>query len=455
MKSVSLVTGLQIVCLVAIVLAAIALLLAAFGRETRRVAIAFAVLIGILALACWVAVVLRPGRDLTISAVATTAAFSASLGAIAMAVGLDRTRRIEHELERSRSMLRTELDGEVRSRVGELERILARARADSSSQLAEQERAMAETRRHSITEAEQSLKEKLAQMLAKTQREVEERIESWQRDLGNSETAISREVSELIRGVQGTVQQAKARIQVDGERISAESEEHRALIARLREEMSESIEQALAGNHDELEKFANERRRAIQEIVERLTRRERDVMERVEREEVEIQRRIQAGSVEIERKQLEQLQRFTDRTVSSVSDDHASQFENAMTDAREEAARRLHRELERGVEAYNRRAQTMLDDRLRALSAESAGKIEKQLRGALEEMRERAERSWAALEKRVADFELELRARLENLGTETESVRSSLQARARQTHRRPDDLDADSSSPGKRDASDV
>jgi hypothetical protein len=36
MKSVSLVTGLQIVCLVAIVLAAVALLLAAFGRETRR-----------------------------------------------------------------------------------------------------------------------------------------------------------------------------------------------------------------------------------------------------------------------------------------------------------------------------------------------------------------------------------------------------------------------------------
>ena len=178
-------------------------------------------------------------------------------------------------------------------------------------------------------------------------------------------------------------------------------------------------------------------------------------MERVEREEVEIQRRIQAGSVEIERKQLEQLQRFTDRTVSSVSDDHASQFENAMTDAREEAARRLHRELERGVEAYNRRAQTMLDDRLRALSAESAGKIEKQLKGALEEMRERAEKSWAALEKRVAGFELELRARLENLGIETESVRSLLQARARQTHRRPDDPDADSSSHGKRDASDV
>jgi hypothetical protein len=446
MKAVSLVTGLQIVCVAAIALAAIALLLAAFGRETRLVSIAFAVLIGVLTVAGWVAVVLRPSRDLAISAAATTAALSASLGAIAMAVGLERTRQIERELERGRTMLRSEIDSEVRLKVGELDRILARGRADALSQLGEQERALAETRRHAVADAEQSLKEKLAQMLAKTQREVEERIESWQRDLGQSEAAISREVSELIRGVQGTVQQAKARIQADGERISAESEEHRALITRLREEMSESIEQALAGNHDELEKFANERRRAIQEIAERLTKREREVLERVEHEETEIQRRIQAGAGEIERKQLEQLQRFAERSVSSVSDDHASQFENAMADAREEAARRLHRELDRGVEAYNRRAQTMLDDRLRALSAESAGKIEARLKGSLEEMRERADQSWAALEKRVADFELELRARLENLGTEAESARSTLEARAQQTQRRLNDLGGDSSS---------
>ena len=438
MEVMSLVTGLQIVGAGAIALAAIALLLAAFSRATRSISVSIAVLTGVLATAGWVAVALRPGRDLAISAAVTTAAFTASLGAIAMAVGLERTRQVERELERGRTMLRSEIDGEVRSRIGELERILARARADSSSQLAEQERALAETRRHSISEAEQSLKEKLAQMLAKTQRDVEERIESWQRDLGHSETAISREVSELVRGVQGMVQETRARIEADGERIAAESEEQRALIVRLREEMSGSIEQALAGNHDELEKFANERRRAIQDIVERLTRREREVMERVEREETEMQRRIQAGAAEIERKHLEQLQRFTERTVSSVSDDHASQFDDAMREAREEAARRLHRELERGVEAYGRRAQAMLDDRLRVLSDESAGKIETRMKGALQEMRERADRSWATLEKRVADFELELRARLENLASETEVRRSPPEARARD--HRVDDL---------------
>jgi len=443
MKAVSLVTGLQIVCAGAIALAAIALLLAAFGRKTRRVLTAFAAVTGALATASWIAVVLRPSSDLAISAAGTTAAFAASLGAIALVIGLERARLIERELERGRTMLRSEIDNDVRSKIGELDLILARARADSSSQLAEQERALAETRRNSVAEAEQSLKEKLAQMLAKTQRDVEERVESWQRDLGHSETVISREVSELVRGVQGMVQETRARIEADGERISAESDEQRVLIARLREEMSESIEQALAGNHEELEKFANERRRAIQDIVERLTRREREVMERVEREETEIQRRVQAGAAEIERKQLEQLQRFTERTVSSVSDDHASQFDDAMREAREEAARRLHRELERAVEAYGRRSQTMLDDRLRTLSDQSAGKIEARMKGALQEMGERADRSWAALEKRVADFELELRARLENLGSEAEGARSSLEARTRQVHRQLDDLHDD------------
>ncbi len=444
MRAVSLVHGLQIVCAASIVLAAVALLLAAFGRGTRRAGVAFSVVTGILAAASWVALVLRPGTDLAISAAGTTAAFTASIGAIAMTIGLERTRRIERELERGRTMLRSQLDNEVRSRVGELERILARARADSSSQLAEQERALAETRRHTIAEAERAIQEKLAQMLAATQHNVEERIESWQRDLGSSEIAISREVNDLVRGLQGMVQETKAHIQADGERISAESEEQRTLIARLREEMSESIEQALASNQDELEKFANERRHAIQEIAERLGRRERELLERVEREETEVQRRIQAGVEEIERRQLEQLQRFAERTVSSVSDDHATKFDDAMREAREEAARRLHRELERGIESFSRRAQTMLGDRIQTLNEENASKMEKRMNAGLEELRERADRSWAALEKRVADFELELRARLENLSSETERARSALEDRAHRQNRRLDELPDDS-----------
>jgi CRP-like cAMP-binding protein len=61
------------------------------------------------------------------------------------------------------------------------------------------------------------------------------------------------------------------------------------------------------------------------------------------------------------------------------------------------------------------------------------------MKGALQEMRERADKSWATLEKRVADFELELRARLENLSTETEAARLPLPVRTQEVPRRLDD----------------
>jgi hypothetical protein len=52
----------------------------------------------------------------------------------------------------------------------------------------------------------------------------------------------------------------------------------------------------------------------------------------------------------------------------------------------------------------------------------------------LQELSAQAEQRWAALEKRVADFELELRARLQNLGSETEGTRQALEARVRRLH---------------------
>jgi hypothetical protein len=357
-----------------------------------------------------------------------------------MMIGLQRSRHIEHELERGRTQLRAMIDAEVRQRGGELERILARARADSSSQLAEQERSLAETRRHALAEAEQSVHQRLAQMLTETQRDIEERIVSLRGDLGRTENVLSRAVADLVRGLEELVQHARSRIESDSERMASESEEHRASIARFRVEMGEAIEKALTENRDELEKFANERRRAIQDIAERLGRREQEVVERIEREESEAQRRIQAGVAEIERRQLEQLRRFVERAVSSFSDENANQFEDAMRVAREEAARRLTRELDRAVETYTRQAHAVLGERSRLLGDDAESKMEVRFNATLNEIRERGEKTWSVLEKRVADFELELRARLETLGSETESARTSLDSRIHELHHRLDEL---------------
>ncbi|MGD0273173.1 MAG: hypothetical protein ABSB96_05560 [Gaiellaceae bacterium] len=430
----------QIVFAVSVVLAAIALVIAAFGRGFRTVAIAISTVIGFAAAVIWILFALRRDHALVIGAGGTTASFFASLGTWAVVTGLQHTRRVERELERGHKQLRAMIDAEVRQRGGELERILARARADSSSQLAEQERSLAETRRHALAEAEQGVHQRLAQMLAEGQREIEDRIVSLRGDLGHTENVLSREVGDILRGLQELVRDARSRIESDSERMANESDEHRASIARFRVEMGEVLEKALADNRDELEKFANERRRVIQDVAERLGRREQEVVERIEREEAEAQRRIQAGVAEIERRQLEQLRRFVERAVSSFSDEHANQFEDAMRVAREEAARRLTRELDRAVETYTRQAQALLGERARLLGDDAESKMEVRLNATLDQIRERGEKAWSALEKRVADFELELRARLETLGSEAESERKSLDSRIHELHHRLEEL---------------
>jgi len=436
MQAVSAVSAFQIVFAVSVVVAAIALFAAAYGRGLQGAGIVLASVIGVAAVANWIVFAIQQDHALAMSAGGTTASFIASIGTLAMMIGLQRGRQMEREFERGRAQLRAMIDAEVHQRGGELERILARARADSSSQLAEQERSLAESRRHALVEAEQSVHQKLAQMLTEAQREIEERIVSLRGDLGRTENSLSREVSDLARKQQELVRDAKSRIEADGERITSESEENRASITRVRAEMAEAFEKALGENRDELEKFANERRRAIQDIAERLGRREQEVVERIEREETEAQRRIQAGVAEIERRQLEQLRRFVERAVSSFSDENANQFEDAMRVAREEAARRLTRELERAVESYSRQAQTILGERARLLGEDAEGKMEARLNTTLDELRERGDKTWSLLEKRVADFELELRARLETLGSDAETARTSLENRIHELRHR-------------------
>lgn len=436
----SAVSALQIVFAASIALAAIALFAAAFGRHKKAVGIGIAAATGIAAAAGWAIFAVQKDHALIIPAGGTTAAFVAAIGALAMMTGLERTRRLERELERGRAQLRALIDAEVQQRSGELERILTRARADSSSRLAEQERSLTEARRHAVAEAEQAVHKQLSEMLAEAQHNIEERVVGWRRDLERTETVLTRDFSDLMRQLQELVQETRKRLHSDGERIAAEGEEHRASIARLHGEMEKSIEEALAANRDELEKFANERRRAIQDIAERLNRREQEVVERIAREETEAQRRISAGITEIERRQLEQVRRFVERTVSSISDDHASQFEDAMRTAREEAARRLARELERAIENYNRQAQTMLGEHMRSLGEDAEKKMEMRLSTTLDELHERGEKTWGVLEKRVSDFELELRARLETLGSEAESARESLETRIHELHQRLEEL---------------
>ena len=75
------------------------------------------------------------------------------------------------------------VDAEAAEHAAELERVLARARADSVSLLVEEERRIAEERRREFAERERESTASLTEALTRTQAQVEQRLAAWAQDL--------------------------------------------------------------------------------------------------------------------------------------------------------------------------------------------------------------------------------------------------------------------------------
>ena len=122
----------------------------------------------------------------------------------------------------------------------------------------------------------------------------------------------------------------------------------------------------------ELEQHAAERRRALHEVADRLRKRERDLQEIAEREGNEAAQRIQISIGDVERRQVEQLQRIVGRETQRYAEAATMQFDTQIKTAREEAARRLSRELDLAVERFAREAEGVLTERLNHVSDAAA-----------------------------------------------------------------------------------
>ena len=92
-------------------------------------------------------------------------------------------RRTDAELEAAETALRDLVERETVLRGEELERTLARARAETSSRLAEDERKLAEARRNELAQRERRVTGELGEALALVERRVEQRLTEWSADL--------------------------------------------------------------------------------------------------------------------------------------------------------------------------------------------------------------------------------------------------------------------------------
>jgi hypothetical protein len=434
-----LVTIMQIVFAVAAGVAALTLLGVAFDRIRPQVLVALAVVDGLAAVAAWIGFALRPGTNTATAAGGITVAFVAQLSAVKLRDLLRTARRVDDQLARAQGRMNSLIAREAEERNAELERTLARARADAVSILAEQERRVVEERRAAAAERSRVAEDELGKALTAAQQQVELRLIAWTDDLERAQRGVTDQLGQLAQRQKQLIAEAEARIATDAERLEAESEQQRASLVRLRDELARASQEAVAAGSAELDGYASERRRSLHELNERIRKRERQLVELIEREEVDATRRIQAGFADVERRQLEQLERIVSRAASSYSDAATQQFADTVKSSREAAAIRLSRELDRAVQAFAREAETVLADRLTKVGNAGAQRLERrqaQVAAGLERQRSEA---IEAFESRLLQAEQELRRRLDTLGADAEAERAVLDARLRELAKRLDE----------------
>jgi uncharacterized phage infection (PIP) family protein YhgE len=429
----------QIVFAVTAVVTAGSLVAAAYGRIGRRALLGLAYAIGAAAVAGWIAFVLRRDAALAVVAGGMTLAFAAELLALRLRDLLRAAGRVDEQLARAQSRLHSLVAREAEERAAELERVLARARADSMSLLAEQERRIAEERRAAASERTRAAVDELGEALLKAQQQMESRFHAWNDDLERAQHAVVEQLGQLAQRQRQLISEAEARIAADAERLEAESEQQRAGLVRLRDDLTRATQDAVASGTSELDTFATERRRALHELNERIRRRERQLAELIEREETEAVRRIQAGFADVERKQVEQLDRMLQRATTSYSDAAAQQFADTVRGTREAAATRLSRELDRSVQAFVREAQTVLGERLNQIGDAGAQRLERRLGEVTEGLDRQREEAIANFEARLIQAEQDLRRRLDTLSADAEAERAVLEARLGELARKLDD----------------
>jgi hypothetical protein len=379
-----------------------------------------------------------------IVAVAAAAVALLALGATLLALRKIRAhdRMLEREIESGKAAFDEIIAAEVAQRSEELERTMARLRADALSGLAEEERRIADDRRRDVAERERDATARLMEQLVLAQAGVEERLSDWASDVEKLQSGLADDLRRIEARQQQAMAELEAKIGNDGDRLQGSVEEQRQLIARARAELARTAQEMMQQATAELEQHAAERRRALHELADRLRKRERDLQELAEREGSDAAARIQVALGDVERRQVEQLQRIVQRETTRYSESASQQFDTSIRGAREEAARRLSRELDLAVECFAREAEGVLTERVNNVSDAAAQRVEERLgrlRAALERQREDALNT---LEDRAHQVESTLRERLHEIATDAEAERAVLETRLHELARRLDELTA-------------
>ena len=256
-----------------------------------------------------------------------------------------RTARTEQLVTEARRAVRAAAEEESAVQGEQLRIAIARAQADSLSAYVAEERRLSDQRRGELTVRERDLSDRMAELVAAVEQRVEERLRAWESDLERAQNALQGAVSTLEQRMRQRIADVETKVAAESDELDATIAEQRASALRLREE---------------LQTQADDRRRTIDELNERLRQHEHAVTEQIDRAESEARTRIELAFTELERRQVEHLERAMSREIDARSEAGALEFENRMRAIREEAADRLREELDRIAESFLRRADGLI-----------------------------------------------------------------------------------------------
>jgi hypothetical protein len=293
---------------------------------------------------------------------------AALVAAVLLCVGLAlslrrahaRAVRTEQLVSEARRAVRATAEEESAAQAEQLRVAIARAQADSLSSYVAEERRLADQRRGELTVRERELSERMAELVAVVEQRVEERLRAWESDLERAQNALHGAVATLEQRMRQRIAEVDSRVAAESDELDATIDEQRLAAVRLREELETGARDSLARALEELQLQADDRRRTIDELNERLRQHEHAVTEQVDRAESEARTRIEVAFAELERRQVEHLERALSREIDARSEAGALEFENRMRAIREEAADRLREELDRIAESFLRRADGLI-----------------------------------------------------------------------------------------------
>jgi hypothetical protein len=188
-----------------------------------------------------------------VAAAGLTACTVAAGAAVLLSRALKRVGAMDDRLAETQADLLAAVEREKTGLGKELQRTLARARADSRSLLEEQEREIAEERRTLVAQWEHDATAALGDKLNHVQTQVEQQLAGWAQDLDRIAEATKMRIGELEQRQQQVLREIELRLTADAERLSVESDEQRAGVARLRTELNRTLDDALGHVRSELD----------------------------------------------------------------------------------------------------------------------------------------------------------------------------------------------------------